>query len=62
MLVPPRDSAALAGAIRRLVEDPALRDRLGAAGRQRVEREFSLARFQREHLELYRDYVKRARR
>jgi glycosyltransferase involved in cell wall biosynthesis len=58
-LVPPRDSAALAGALRRIVSDPALVDRLGEAGRQRVEREFSLERFEREHLELYR---KRARR
>ena len=58
-LVRPRDSAALAGAIRRIVSDPALLDRLGDAGRQRVEQQFSLERFEREHLELYR---KRARR
>jgi glycosyltransferase involved in cell wall biosynthesis len=58
-LVPPGDSAALAHALRRLVSDPALRDRLGEAGRRRVEREFSLERFEREHLDLYR---KRARR
>jgi glycosyltransferase involved in cell wall biosynthesis len=41
LLVPPRDSAALAAALRRLIEDPGLRDRLGAAGRQRAEREFA---------------------
>ena len=58
-LVPPRDSGALARALVPLVADIALRDRLGEAGRRRVEREFSLARFEREHLELYR---KRARR
>jgi glycosyltransferase involved in cell wall biosynthesis len=58
-LVPPRDSAALAGAIRRIVADPALRDRLGEAGRRRVEREFSLARFQHEHLEIYRAHLRR---
>jgi glycosyltransferase involved in cell wall biosynthesis len=58
VLVPPRDSAALAGAIRRLVADPALRDQLGEAGRRRVEREFSLARFRREHLEIYRAAVR----
>jgi glycosyltransferase involved in cell wall biosynthesis len=32
--VPPRDPAALAGAIKRLVEDPALRGRLAAAARR----------------------------
>ena len=39
LLVPPRDPAALAEAILRLAEDPALRARLGAGGRRLVERE-----------------------
>ena len=42
-----------------IVGDPELRDRLGDAGRRRVEREFSLARFEREHLELYRNRARR---
>lgn len=42
-LVPARDAGALAGALRRYLEDPALRDRHGQAGRQRV-----LAEFRRE--------------
>jgi glycosyltransferase involved in cell wall biosynthesis len=41
LLVPPRDPTALASAIRRLQTDPALARRLAAAGRERVEREFS---------------------
>ena len=41
LLVPPRDPTALASAIRRLQADPALARRLAAAGRERVEREFS---------------------
>ncbi len=36
LLVPPDDPGALAGAIGRLLDDPALRARLGSAGRRRV--------------------------
>ena len=36
LLVPPDDPGALAAAIGRLLDDPALRARLGAAGRRRV--------------------------
>lgn len=41
LIVPPGDSAALAAAISRLMGDPAMRRTLGAAGRRRVEAEFS---------------------
>ena len=37
LLVPPRDAGALAAAISRLADDPALRARLGAAGRRIAE-------------------------
>ena len=40
LLVPPRDGAALGQAIQTLASDPALRARLGANARGRVEREF----------------------
>jgi glycosyltransferase involved in cell wall biosynthesis len=43
LLVPARDSAALAAALRALIDDPALRKRFGAAGRARAEREFASA-------------------
>ena len=41
VLSPPGDSAALAVAIERLLEDPDLRRRLGTAGERRVRAEFS---------------------
>lgn len=42
LLVPPRDAAKLAGAIRRLVEDPALRSKYGLAARERATARYSL--------------------
>ncbi len=41
LLVPPRDPAALADALERLVADPVLRARMGAAGRARAETLFA---------------------
>jgi glycosyltransferase involved in cell wall biosynthesis len=53
LLVPPRDPAALAAAIRHLQADPALAGRLAAAGRDRVQREFSSAVTAREVMRIY---------
>jgi glycosyltransferase involved in cell wall biosynthesis len=41
LLVNPGDPVGLAAAIRRLIDDPELRSRLGLAARQRAEREFA---------------------
>ena len=41
-VVPVRDAAAMGDAIARLAADPALRRRMGAAGRQRILEEFTL--------------------
>jgi glycosyltransferase involved in cell wall biosynthesis len=53
LLVAPGDPAALAGALSRLVEDPALRRRLGAAGRERVRARFDLDAMRAAHVEVY---------
>jgi rhamnosyl/mannosyltransferase len=52
--VPPADPDALAGALTRLLGDPALRARLGAAGRARVAGELSAETMARRTLDLYR--------
>lgn len=51
--VPIRDVAALAGAMRRLAADAALRARLGAAGRARVQALFTGEQMAERHLALY---------
>jgi glycosyltransferase involved in cell wall biosynthesis len=43
-LFPPRDAAALAAALEKLLADPALRRRMGEASRRRIETEFSIER------------------
>jgi len=51
VLVPPDDVAALATELRRLVDDPAERGRVGALGRKRVGENFDSARTSSELLE-----------
>jgi glycosyltransferase involved in cell wall biosynthesis len=53
LIVPPRDSGALARALARLLDDPALRTRLGAAARRRAEERFDLRAIVRQTLALY---------
>ena len=53
LLVPPENAVALAAAISRLLDDPALATRLGAAGRQRAEAEFDLGKMVEGYLELF---------
>lgn len=54
LLVPVRDARALAEALRRVIEDPALRRRMGERGRQIAVAEFSIEQVVEETLKVYR--------
>ncbi len=58
LTVPPGDSTALAGAINRLLDDPALRETFGRAGARRAQEQFSLASMQSKTLQLYHSLVR----
>jgi glycosyltransferase involved in cell wall biosynthesis len=57
VLVPPGDPHSLAGAIERLLGNPALLRQLGEAGRARVREHFDLAAVRQAHLDLYSDLL-----
>jgi starch synthase len=57
ILVPPEDPVALAGAIKRLLADKPLRQRLGEAGRKRIEESFSWEDAAKRTLEIYKEVV-----
>lgn len=57
LLVPPQDPAALAQAVLRLLDDPALRERLGRQGREIVEREFTTDVMVQGNLAVYRSLL-----
>lgn len=52
-VVPSRDPAALAGAMEKLLRDPALRARMGESARRRIEEQFSLERMIERFTALY---------
>jgi rhamnosyl/mannosyltransferase len=54
LTVPVNDPAALAAAAKRLLAEPGLRDRLGAAGRERAAEEFDWLVMGRRSLDVYR--------
>lgn len=58
LLVPPNDVRALLAALMNLASDSALRDRLGAAGRQKVQRDFSLTGWAAALGEVYKRVLK----
>jgi rhamnosyl/mannosyltransferase len=57
LTVPVNDPVALADAARRLMQEPALRDRLAKAGRRRAEEVFSARRMARDSVEIYRQVL-----
>jgi glycosyltransferase involved in cell wall biosynthesis len=56
-LVPPRNPEALAHAVRTLIDDPALRSKMGACGREMAIREFSEATVIAQMMTIYRQLV-----
>lgn len=60
--VPPADAGALADALRRLLDDDALRRRLGAGARERARTRFGLRRMTDDTLAVYHDALRRPRR
>jgi glycosyltransferase involved in cell wall biosynthesis len=56
--VPSRDSVSLAGAIKRLLDDDALRNELGKQARQIAEHEYSFPLYVQRHINLYDEVIK----
>jgi glycosyltransferase involved in cell wall biosynthesis len=61
LLVPANDRRALGSALARLTGDPSLRERLGAAGRARVEARFSVPKMASGNLAVYRNVLEQRR-
>ena len=57
LVVPARDAGALAAAMRQLVDDRALRARLGAAGRKLAQRDFAVEKIIADHVGIYRAFI-----
>jgi glycosyltransferase involved in cell wall biosynthesis len=62
LLAPAEDSAALAAAIERVLEDIDLRRRMGKAAREEFERRFTIRVVADEHLRLYEDLTRTGQR
>ena len=61
-LVPPGDIDSLARRVEELVDDPALRARMGSAARQRAHEVFDLGMWEAAHRRVYRDLLERTQK
>ncbi len=59
LLIPTKDSAALADAIERLISNPEQRQQLGRAGRELAEKAFDVEKVIDEHIQVYEQLLKR---
>ena len=57
--VPAKDSVALAGAIKQLLDDDDLRSELGRQARQIAEREYAFPMYVQRHISLYEEVIER---
>jgi glycosyltransferase involved in cell wall biosynthesis len=57
IIIPPRDSTALANAVSTLLQDPSLRDRLGKDGREHIKREFTVQKMVGDTLRAYEEFL-----
>ena len=57
LLVPPKDPGALAKAIEQLLQDPQLRQRMGAAGRETILGGFTAEEINRKTIEQYKSLL-----
>jgi glycosyltransferase involved in cell wall biosynthesis len=60
-LVPPVDASGFAAAMRRLLDDSALRQRMGDAGARRAEAQFDVSRMARAYGDIYLDLLQKSR-
>jgi type III pantothenate kinase len=58
LLVPPNDPDAMAAALKKLLDDPALRLRMGQAGRVRLEERFCFTLHYKRIMQLYHELLK----
>lgn len=58
LLIPIKDSVALADALEKLIGNPALRQQLGQAGRQLAEESFDIEKVIDAHIQIYRELLR----